>query len=120
MFNVIIITIFRGSSSTAVKPSTEDFDGFLSFPHFVYEATCEENCYYCSDIEDDGDDEYHGYDGYDEDNDDDGGSDYGVDSEDDDHHQQENKDLERRIEEFIAMNYKQRKEELIYERLLTW
>lgn len=117
VFNVIVITIFRGSS--ALKPSTEDSDWFLSsFPHFVvYEAAADgakdeatwvdSNDYSCSDIED-GDEYDHGYDGYEEDNDDDSdGSDYDVDSEDD-------KDLERRIEEFIAKNYKQRREELIY------
>jgi hypothetical protein len=116
VFNVIVITIFRGSS--VLKPSTEDSEWFLSsFPHFVVyeaadgakaEATWEDHEYYsCSDTED-GDEYDHGYDGYEEDNDDDGdGSDYDVDSEDD-------KDLERRIEEFIAKNYKQRREELIY------
>jgi hypothetical protein len=120
MFNVIIITIFRGSSA---KPSAEDSDWFPSFHRFlVYEEEGEDGAkdeaargeyyyYYSSDVED-GDDEYHGYDGYEEDNDDDGSDDDG-DSEDDD-----DKDLERRIEEFIAMNYKQRREEMVYERLL--
>jgi hypothetical protein len=124
MSNVIIITIVRGSSA---KPSAEDSDCFPSFHHFsVYEegedgakdeAACGEYYfYYSSDVED-GDDEYHGYDGYEGDNDDDGGNDDDDDSEDDDHHQQE-MDLERRIEEFIAKNYKQRREETVYERLL--
>ncbi|KAF5453369.1 hypothetical protein F2P56_028274, partial [Juglans regia] len=117
MFNVIIITIFRGN----LKPSTEDTDNWLlSFPHIVYEAgdeatkdetTWQEEYY---DEDSDVDHEYnHGYDGYEEDNDDDAdGGDDGFESEDD---QQDKDDLERRIKEFIAKNYRQRREELMYE-----
>ncbi|XP_041001082.1 transcription elongation factor spt5-like [Juglans microcarpa x Juglans regia] len=118
MFNVIIITIFRGN----LKPSAEDTDNWLlSFSHLlVYEAdeatkdqtTWEEEYY---DEDSDVDHEYnHGYDGYEEDNDDDdddGGED-GFESKDD---QQDKDDLERRIKEFIAKNYRQRREELMYE-----
>ncbi|KAG2723359.1 hypothetical protein I3760_02G166900 [Carya illinoinensis] len=119
MFNVIIITIYRGN----LKPSTEDTDNWLlSFPHLLYEsdeATKEETTweeeYY--DEDSDVDNEYnHGYDGYEEDNDDDDdGDDDGFDSEDE---QVIKDDLERRIEEFIAKNYRQRMEELMYERLV--
>lgn len=120
MFNVIAITNFLGSLK--YKPaSTEDSDGFFSFPHLVYgdegthdEATWKEAY---DDVDSDMEDgnEYHAPDhddeGYDEDSDDDG-SDDELDSED-----EEDKDLERRIEEFIAKNYRQRREELIHERL---
>lgn len=119
MFNVIIITIFRGN----LKPSTEDTDNWLlSFlGHLVYEleeaATSKDETTRAEDYDEasDVDHEYdHGYDGYDEDNDDDGGEDDSFNSDD-----EEDKDLERRVEEFIAKNYRQRREELIYERLAT-
>lgn len=115
--NVIIIKIFRGSSTT-LKPSEElDFDSLPFFSHSVYEANAtadEAACEDCSDSDTDQDgDEYHGYDGYDEDNDDDG-SDDDLESED----EEDYKDLERRIEEFISKNYKQRNEEQIHERFL--
>ncbi|KAL4621663.1 hypothetical protein ACB092_06G245500 [Castanea dentata] len=116
VFNVIVITIFRGNLS--FKPSYGDFDDFLSFPPIVYELdddTKDEakgEDYDDSDIDDS--DEYHGDDGYDEDDDDDGeGSDDDVDSDD-----EQVADLETRIEDFIAQGHRQWREELIYERLL--
>ncbi|KAK4578556.1 hypothetical protein RGQ29_028591 [Quercus rubra] len=119
VFNVIVITICRGS----FKPSDGDFDYFLSFHPIVYEfdddtkdeAKYED--YDDSDVDDsdvDDSDEYHGDDGYDEDDDDDGeGSDDDVDSDD-----EQVEDLETRIEDFIAKSHRQWREELIYERFL--
>ena len=107
IFNVIVITIFRGS----VKPSEGDFDCFLSFPSLVYELDDDTKEEDYSDVEDS--DEYHGSDGYDEDDDDDG-SDDDFDSED-----EKVEDLKRRIDDFIAMVNRQRREELIYERLAS-
>lgn len=114
VFNVIVITICRGS----FKPSDGDFDYFLSFPPIVYEFdddTKDEAKYEDYDDSDvDDSDEYHGDDGYDEDDDDDGeGSDDDVDSDD-----EQVEDLETRIEDFIAKGHRQWREELIYERFL--
>jgi hypothetical protein len=116
MFNVIMVIVICHGSNTTVKPSVEDFDWFNSldsFPHFVYEAdaiqdelaTCEDYDQYSSDADQEDDDEFHGYDGYDEENDDDD-----DDDDDDGSEDEQEKDLESRIEEFIAMNYKQRSE----------
>ena len=114
VFNVIVITICRGS----FKPSDGDFDYFLSFPPTVYEFDddtkdeAKDEDYDDSDVDDS--DEYHGDDGYDEDDDDDGeGSDDDVDSDD-----EQAEDLETRIEDFIAKGHRQWREESIYERLL--
>lgn len=122
MFNVIVITIFINGSLN--KPSTEDFDWSLSFPHLVYEAenTHDEATWKTYDHVDSDTEDGNGYhastddEGYDEDSDD-NGSDDDDDDLDSDEEEQDHKDLERRIEEFIAKNYKQRREELIYERL---
>ncbi|KAL4621664.1 hypothetical protein ACB092_06G245600 [Castanea dentata] len=108
VFNVIVITIFRGNLS--LKPSDGDFDYFLSFPPIVYEfdddtkdeAKYED--YGDSDVDDS--DKYHGDDdGYDEDDDDDG---EGSDDE-------QVEDLETKIEDFIAKGHKQGREELMHD-----
>uniref|UniRef100_A0A7N2ME42 Uncharacterized protein n=1 Tax=Quercus lobata TaxID=97700 RepID=A0A7N2ME42_QUELO len=116
VFNVIVITICRGTLSS--KPSDGDFDNFLSFPPIVDEFDddtkdeAKDEDYDDSDVDDS--DEYHGDDGYDEDDDDDGErSDDDVDSDD-----EQVEDLETRIEDFIAKGHRQWREELIYERLL--
>ena len=116
VFNVLVITICRGSLSS--KPSDGDYDYLLSFPPIVYEFdddTKDEAKYGDYDDSDvDDSDEYHGDDGYDEDDDDGGeGSDDDVDSDD-----EQVEDLETRIEDFIAKGHRQWREELIYERLL--
>ncbi|XP_065631007.1 uncharacterized protein LOC136068171 [Quercus suber] len=116
VFNVIVITICRGSLS--FKPSDGDFEYSLSFPPVVYEfdddtkAEAKDEDYDDSAVDDS--DEYHGDDGYEEDDDDDGeGSDDDVDSDD-----EQVEDLETRIEDFIAKSHRQWREELIYERIL--
>uniref|UniRef100_A0A7N2MFN6 Uncharacterized protein n=1 Tax=Quercus lobata TaxID=97700 RepID=A0A7N2MFN6_QUELO len=96
VFNVIVITICRGS----FKPSDGDFDYFLSFPLTVYEFDDD-----TKDEDYDDSDEYHGDDGE--------GSDDDVDSND-----EQAEDLETRIEDFIAKGHRQWREELIYERFL--
>ncbi|KAJ0051661.1 hypothetical protein Pint_00256 [Pistacia integerrima] len=102
MFNVIIITIFLGSS----KPSAMDFDWFFNPSPIVHET------YYDDSYDDDDDDDCHGHDGYDEDNDDDLGTE-DVESED-----EIDNDLERKIEEFIAKVNSKWREESIAEKLL--
>lgn len=109
MFNVIIITIFLGSS----KPSAVDFDWIFFHPS---PPVLHETCYYDSpddDNDDEDDDKDHGYDGYDEDNDDDLDTE-DVESEDDGI----DNDLERKIEEFIAKVNRKWREELLAEKLL--
>ncbi|XP_031269740.1 uncharacterized protein LOC116128183 [Pistacia vera] len=103
MFNVIIITIFLGSS----KPSAMDFDWFFNPFPLVHETYYDDSY-----DDDDDDDECHGYDGYDEDNDDDLGTE-DVESED-----EIDNDLERKIEEFIAKVNSKWREESIAEKLL--
>ncbi|KAA8515943.1 hypothetical protein F0562_019122 [Nyssa sinensis] len=134
------LRILLGSSS----PSNGDFEWFFSLPPLVYEVEYGEEKakdhedyddksedfvprlvfieYYKEEKakdehDDDNNDEdsdgFHGYDGYDEDNDDEGNSSdvsYNEDEEDD--------DLDRRIEEFIAKNYKKWSEELPNDKLL--
>ncbi|KAG6734229.1 hypothetical protein I3842_01G263300 [Carya illinoinensis] len=124
MFNVIVITIFINGSCN--KPSTEDFDWSLSFPHLVYEAEdthYNEATWKAYDHVDSDPEDANGYhartddEGYNDEDIDDDGSNDDDDDLDSDEEEQDYKDLERRIEEFIAKIYKQRREELIYERL---
>lgn len=138
-FNFILMAILL---KYAYKPSKEDFD-LISFlaPAAEYEGDkakvedCEdknkdlvlrlefvelkeesfEDKNYDGVSEVDGDD-FHGYDGYDEDNDDDNGGSF------DDSYSEDEKDddLDRRIEEFIAKNNKKWEEEQLNEKLICF
>ncbi|KAJ9680781.1 hypothetical protein PVL29_019944 [Vitis rotundifolia] len=117
MFNAVIIAILVGS----YKPSERDHDQLFSLsvsaPPPVYEVEDKEEAGNDKAYDEDDDedrDEYHGFDGYEEDNE--GGcSEDEVDSDED---EEEQRDLERRVQEFIDKVYRKWGEELYNERLL--
>ncbi|XVF73396.1 hypothetical protein PTKIN_Ptkin12aG0198400 [Pterospermum kingtungense] len=120
LFNVlIIITVFVGSPKAPDHqdhvPPVQLITSPSALEHDIHVKDEGNNDSYdgSSGVEDH--DQYHGYDGYDEENDDD------LDTEDDEDSEEDEKDndLERRIEEFIAMvNRKWREELLTDQRLL--
>lgn len=139
-FNFILMAILL---KYAYKPSKEDFD-LISFlaPAAEYEGDkakvedCEDknkdlvlrlefvelkekiaqdkNYDGVSEVDSD---DFHGYDGYDEDNDDDNGGSVVDDSYSED---EKDDDLDRRIEEFIAKNNKKWEEEQLNEKLICF
>ena len=115
VFNTIIIAILIGN----YRPSTEEVEGVM--PPFLPQNEGEKDAQddtgdYINGREDeneyedeDEDEEYHGSDGYDEDDDDNGSDDETCWQDDEEY----DKNLERRIESFIAkVNEEWRKERL--------
>ncbi|KAI8025533.1 hypothetical protein LOK49_LG02G00588 [Camellia lanceoleosa] len=138
VFNFIIIAIFLLGSS---KTSSEDhFDSFSYLPPLVCEVESQPDNAKVDDYNDDNDefvprlayvkykqgkefllecfddeDDSHGFHGHEEDNDDEGGDD---DDDDVSSENDENEDLKRKFEEFIAKNNKKWREELVNDKCL--
>lgn len=115
IYHVIVMAICLGNS----KVPGEDFDWFFAIPQYYVENKVVEGYHenYDDDHDEEGGDQFHGYDGYDEDNDDEGGDDddFFFSEDEGDSCSYNCYDLERRCEEFIAMVIKNWREELYTE-----
>ncbi|KAK3194996.1 hypothetical protein Dsin_026306 [Dipteronia sinensis] len=124
--NVIIITIFLGSSKSPIEGDSDPlFSLSPSVIHVTEGAIEKENDGDFDTGDHDEEEEFHGYDGYDEDNDDDVNAEdvdseeeEDVDSEEEEDDEIDSSDLQMKVEEFIDKVYKKWKEEIIAERLL--
>ncbi|KAL5539907.1 hypothetical protein UlMin_045085 [Ulmus minor] len=116
IFNAIIITIFFGSFKKGDYRDHCYLYDQVEDHHAKDRESNDEDSYNNDYSDDDDDEEYDGRsDGYDEDVDDDGSSDdVSFDSEEDYEEEQEGgSDLEKRVEEFIAMVNKRWREEIM-------
>lgn len=117
VFNVIsFVVLVRG-----YRPSSDEFEASVPFVFTLYDDYGDDHKdkhyddYFYDEDDDDDQSAYHGSDGYDEEDDDDYGSDdeIGWNDDDDYDNNEQDYDLERRVEDFIAKVIAGWKEELL-------